>query len=174
MAKKEVKGLVKLVVPAKQANPAPPIGPALGAAGVNIAEFCKQFNDKTADKEPGMPIPCIITVYTDRSFEFIMKLPPVSYYIKKALKLKIGSHKPGRDFVGTISQAQIKEIAEAKNELLKIPYEQRVVDRIRLKYSVDDELAILRQRDTKPDEFIAYNDFVERIKAEEKEAVSGK
>ena len=114
MAKKEVKGLVKLVVPAKQANPAPPIGPALGAAGVNIAEFCKQFNDKTADKEPGMPIPCIITVYTDRSFEFIMKLPPVSYYIKKALKLKIGSHKPGRDFVGTLSLAQLKEIAEAK------------------------------------------------------------
>ena len=86
----------------------------MGAAGVNIAEFCKQFNDKTADKTPGMPIPCIITVYTDRSFEFIMKLPPVSYYIKNALKLKIGSHKPGRDFVGTISKAQIKEIAEAK------------------------------------------------------------
>ena len=104
-AKKEVKGVVKLVVPAKQANPAPPIGPALGA---------KQFNDKTADKEPGMPIPCIITVYTDRSFEFIMKLPPVSYYIKKALKLKIGSHKPGRDFVGTITKAQIREIAENK------------------------------------------------------------
>ena len=104
-AKKEVKGIVKLVVPAKQANPAPPIGPALGAAGVNIAEFCKQFNDKT---------PCIITVYTDRSFEFIMKLPPVSYYIKKALKLKIGSHKPGRDFVGTITKAQIREIAENK------------------------------------------------------------
>ena len=89
MAKKEVKGLVKLVVPAKQANPAPPIGPALGAAGVNIAEFCKQFNDKTSDKEPGMPIPCIITVYTDRSFEFVMKLPPVSYYIKKALKARL-------------------------------------------------------------------------------------
>ena len=107
MAKKEVKGLVKLVVPAKQANPAPPVGPILGANGVNIAEFCKQFNDRTSDKEPGMPIPCIITVYTDRSFEFIMKLPPVSYYIKKALKLKIGSHKPGRE-------AQLKEIATAK------------------------------------------------------------
>ena len=97
MAKKEVKGIVKLVVPAKQANPAPPIGPALGAAGVNIAEFCKQFNDKTADKKPGMPIPCIITVYTDRSFEFIMKLPPVSYFIKEALKgndVKEGDKKP--------------------------------------------------------------------------------
>lgn len=114
MAKKEIKGLVKLVVPAKQANPAPPIGPALGAAGVNIAEFCKQFNDATSDKEPGMPIPCIITVYTDRSFEFIMKLPPVSYFIKKALKLKIGSKKPGREFVGTLSKDQIIKIAEDK------------------------------------------------------------
>lgn len=114
MAKKEVKGLIKLVVPAKQANPAPPIGPALGAAGVNIAEFCKQFNDKTADKQPGMPIPCIITVYTDRSFEFVMKLPPVSYFIKEALKLKKGSKKPGREFVGTLSKADIKKIAEDK------------------------------------------------------------
>ena len=114
MAKKELKGIVKLVVPAKQANPAPPIGPALGAAGVNIAEFCKQFNDQTADKKPGMPIPCIITVYTDRSFEFIMKLPPVSYFIKDALKLKSGSHKPGREFVGTITRDQVKQIAESK------------------------------------------------------------
>lgn len=115
MAKaKEVKGLVKLVVPARQANPAPPIGPALGANGVNIAEFCKQFNDATADKEPGMPIPCIITVYTDRTFEFIMKLPPVSYFIKKALKLKTGSKKPGREFVGTLSDAEIRKIAEDK------------------------------------------------------------
>ena len=114
MAKKELKGIVKLVVPAKQANPAPPIGPALGAAGVNIAEFCKQFNDQTADKEPGMPIPCIITVYTDRSFEFIMKLPPVSYYVMKALGIKKASHKPGREFVGTISKAKIEEIAKNK------------------------------------------------------------
>ena len=114
MAKKELKGIVKLVVPAKQANPAPPIGPALGAAGVNIAEFFKQIYEKTADTEPGMQIPFIITVYTDRSFEFIMKLPPVSYYIKKALKLKIGSHKPGREVVGTISKAQIEEIAKNK------------------------------------------------------------
>ena len=114
MAKKEVKSLVKLVVPAKQANPAPPIGPALGSAGVNIAEFCKQFNDATSDKEPGMPIPCIITVYTDRSFEFIMKLPPVSFFIKKALKLKQRSKKPGREFVGTITAEQIQKIAEEK------------------------------------------------------------
>lgn len=114
MAKKEVKGLVKVVVPAKQANPAPPLGPALGAAGVNIAEFCKQFNDATADKEPGQPTPCVITVYTDRSFEFIMKLPPVSYYIKKELNLKLGSKKPGREFVGTISKDAIRKIAEQK------------------------------------------------------------
>jgi len=114
MAKKEVKGLVKLVVPAKQANPAPPIGPALGAAGVNIAEFCKQFNDATADKEPGMPIPCVITVFTDRSFEFIMKLPPVSYYIKKSLKLKSGSKKPGTDIVAKISMDEVRKIAEQK------------------------------------------------------------
>ena len=114
MAKKEVKGYVKLVVPAKQANPSPPIGPALGAAGVNIAEFCKQFNDATKDKEAGMPIPCVITVYTDRSFEFIMKLPPVSFYIKKALNLKSGSKKPGRDFAGTLTEAQVRKIAEDK------------------------------------------------------------
>jgi len=114
MAKKEIKGLVKLVVPAKQANPAPPIGPALGAAGVNIAEFCKQFNDATADKEPGMPIPCIITVYTDRSFEFIMKLPPVSYFIKKALKLKSGAKKPGTEVVGKLTMDEVRKIAEGK------------------------------------------------------------
>ncbi|MDR1027124.1 MAG: 50S ribosomal protein L11 [Rickettsiales bacterium] len=114
MAKKEVKGMVKLVVPAKQANPAPPIGPALGANGVNIAEFCKQFNDRTADKEPGMPIPCIITVYTDRSFDFIMKLPPVSYFIKKALNLKTGSKKPGMEFVGSIGRADLEKIAAQK------------------------------------------------------------
>ncbi|MCL2538428.1 MAG: 50S ribosomal protein L11 [Alphaproteobacteria bacterium] len=114
MAKKEVKGYVKLVVPAKQANPSPPIGPALGAAGVNIAEFCKQFNDATASKEPGTPTPCVITVYTDRSFEFIMKLPPVSYYLKKAVNAKIGSKKPGRDFIGNLTSDQIRKIAEDK------------------------------------------------------------
>ena len=114
MAKKEVKGLVKVVVPAKKATPQPPLGPALGAAGVNIAEFCKQFNDATADKEAGQPTPCIITVYTDRSFEFIMKLPPVSYLIKNALKLKSGSKAPGRDTVATIKMDEVRKIAEAK------------------------------------------------------------
>ena len=112
--KKEVKGLVKLVIPAKQANPAPPVGPALGANGVNIAEFCKQFNDATAKMEPGMPVPVIITVFTDRSFDFIMKLPPVSYYIKKALNLKIGAKKPGREVAGTLTMDQVRKIAEAK------------------------------------------------------------
>jgi len=114
MAKKEVKGFVKLVVPAKQANPSPPIGPILGSNGVNIAEFCKQFNDASKDMEAGQPTPVIITVYTDRSFEFIMKLPPVSYYIKKELKLKSGSKKPGRDFVGPLSMNAVRKIAEAK------------------------------------------------------------
>lgn len=114
MAKKEYKGTVKLVAPAKQATPQPPIGPILGAAGVNIAEFCKQFNDATKDFEAGTPIPAIITVYTDRTFDFILKLPPVSFYIKKALGLKLGSKKPGRDFVGTLKMADIRKIAEAK------------------------------------------------------------
>ncbi|MDR0803981.1 MAG: 50S ribosomal protein L11 [Rickettsiales bacterium] len=115
MAKvKEVKSLVKLVVPAKQANPSPPIGPILGSNGVNIAEFCKQFNDASKDLEAGQPTPVVITVYTDRSFEFIMKLPPVSYFIKKELGLKSGSKKPGRDFAGTISMAAVRKIAEAK------------------------------------------------------------
>lgn len=112
--KKEVKGLVKLVVPARKASPTPPIGPALGANGVNIAEFVKQFNDATADKEAGMPIPCIITVYTDRSFEFIMKLPPVSYFLKNALKAKSGAKKPGRETIGTLSMDEIRKIAAAK------------------------------------------------------------
>ncbi|MDR0319278.1 MAG: 50S ribosomal protein L11 [Rickettsiales bacterium] len=111
---KEIKGYVKLTVPAGAANPAPPIGPALGAKGVNIAEFCKQFNDATKDKEKMMPIPVIITVYTDRSFEFIMKLPPVSFLIKKAINLKSGSKKPGADIVASITKEQIKKVAEQK------------------------------------------------------------
>lgn len=114
MAKKEIKGLVKLVAPAKQATPQPPIGPILGANGVNIMEFCKAFNDATKDMEAGMPIPCVITVYTDRSFDFIMKLPPVSYFIKKALGLKSGSKKAGRDFVGTLTMDQVRAIATEK------------------------------------------------------------
>ena len=113
MAKK-VQGYVKLVVAAGKANPSPPIGPALGQAGVNIMEFCKGFNAQTQGMEPGMPIPVVITVYVDRSFTFIMKTPPVSYFIKKAAKLESGSKAPGRDKVGAVTKAQVREIAEQK------------------------------------------------------------
>lgn len=114
MAKK-VQGYVKLVVPAGKANPSPPIGPALGQAGVNIMEFCKGFNAQTQGMEPGMPIPCVITVYVDRSFTFIMKTPPASYYIKKAAKIEKGSGTTGKDAnVGKVTKKQLREIAEAK------------------------------------------------------------
>jgi len=113
MAKK-VTGYVKLQVPAGAANPAPPIGPALGQRGLNIMEFCKAFNARTAQMEKGMPIPVVITAYQDRSFSFEMKLPPVSYYLKKASGIESGSKTAGRGFAGKISQAQIREIAERK------------------------------------------------------------
>jgi large subunit ribosomal protein L11 len=114
MAKK-VQGYIKLVVPAGKANPSPPIGPALGQAGVNIMEFCKGFNAQTQGMEPGMPIPCVITVYQDRSFTFIMKTPPASYYLQKAAKIEKGSGMAGKDAsVGKVTRKQIREIAEAK------------------------------------------------------------
>jgi large subunit ribosomal protein L11 len=113
MAKK-VQGYVKLVVPAGKANPSPPIGPALGQAGVNIMEFCKGFNAQTQGMEPGMPIPCVITVYVDRSFTFVMKTPPASYYIIKAAKVEKGSGTTGKDFIGKVTKKQVREIAEAK------------------------------------------------------------
>ncbi|MGL5116244.1 MAG: 50S ribosomal protein L11 [Beijerinckiaceae bacterium] len=113
MAKK-ITGYVKLQVPAGSANPAPPIGPALGQRGLNIMEFCKAFNAKTAQMEKGMPIPVVITAYQDRSFTFEMKLPPVSYWLKKAADIKAGSGTTGRGFVGKVSAAQIREIAEKK------------------------------------------------------------
>jgi len=113
MAKKIV-GFIKLQVPAGAANPSPPIGPALGQRGLNIMEFCKAFNAKTAQMEKGTPIPVIITAYQDRSFTFEMKQPPVSYFIMKAIGLKAGSKTPGRGFVGKITQAQIAEIAAKK------------------------------------------------------------
>ncbi len=112
MAKK-VTGLVKLQIPAGKANPAPPVGPALGQQGVNIMEFCKQFNAKTAQLGDTI-IPVIITVYQDRSFTFITKTPPVSILIKKALKLESGSKMPQKDKVGKINQDQIRKIAEVK------------------------------------------------------------
>ncbi len=114
MAKK-VQGYIKLVVPAGKANPSPPIGPALGQAGVNIMEFCKGFNAQTQKMEAGMPIPCVITVYQDRSFTFVMKTPPASYYLVKAAKLEKGSGTSGKtDTIGKITQKQLREIAEAK------------------------------------------------------------
>jgi large subunit ribosomal protein L11 len=113
MAKK-IEGYIKLQVPAGQANPSPPIGPALGQRGVNIPEFCKQFNAATQKLEPGSPIPTVITVYSDRSFTFEMRTPPASYLLKKAAKIGSGSKEPGRDAAGTVTQAQLREIAEIK------------------------------------------------------------
>lgn len=113
MAKK-VSGYIKLQIAAGAANPSPPVGPALGQHGVNIMEFCKAFNAKTADMEKGMPVPVVITVYDDRSFDFITKTPPASFYILKAAKLKKGSGEPNTKKVGKITLKQVKEIAEAK------------------------------------------------------------
>jgi large subunit ribosomal protein L11 len=113
MAKK-VTGFLKLQVPAGAANPAPPIGPALGQRGLNIMEFCKQFNAQTQKMEKGMPIPVTITIYQDRSFSFEMRTPPVSFFLKKAAKIETGAKTPGRDPVGSVSKAQVKEIATQK------------------------------------------------------------
>ena len=113
MAKK-VTGYIKLQVPAGKANPAPPIGPALGQHGVNIMEFCKAFNAKTANDDPDMKIPVVITVYADRSFTFETKTPPVADLLKKAAGIPKGSSKPNREKIGTITRDNIKEIAEKK------------------------------------------------------------
>jgi large subunit ribosomal protein L11 len=111
---KKVAGFLKLQVPAGAANPSPPIGPALGQRGLNIMAFCKDFNAKTSQLEKGSPIPVVITIYQDKSFTFEMRTPPVSYFIKKAAKLESGSKNPGRDKAGSITKAQVKEIAEKK------------------------------------------------------------
>jgi large subunit ribosomal protein L11 len=113
MAKK-ITGYVKLQVPAGSANPSPPIGPALGQRGLNIMEFCKAFNAQTQNMEKGAPIPVVITVYQDRSFTFEMKTPPVSFFLKKAANVQSGSKAPGRDKAGSVSKAQVREIAEKK------------------------------------------------------------
>ena len=113
MAKK-IDGYIKLQVPAGQANPSPPIGPALGQRGVNIPEFCKAFNAATQKIEPGSPIPTVITVYADRSFTFEMKTPPASYLLKKAARVGKGSKEPGREGAGRVTQDQLREIAEVK------------------------------------------------------------
>ena len=113
MAKK-ITGYLKLQVPAGSASPSPPIGPALGQRGLNIMEFCKAFNAKTQEMEKGAPIPCIITIYADKSFTFAMKQAPMSYFLKKAAKLKSGSKEPGKKVAGNVTSKQVREIAEAK------------------------------------------------------------
>jgi large subunit ribosomal protein L11 len=111
---KKIDGYIKLQVPAGSANPSPPIGPALGQRGVNIMEFCKQFNAATQDLEKAMPIPTIITVFADKSFTFVTKTPPASFLIKKAAGLKSGSKEPGKVSGGTIKRSQLAEIAQTK------------------------------------------------------------
>ncbi|MDD4555801.1 MAG: 50S ribosomal protein L11 [Alphaproteobacteria bacterium] len=113
-SKKKILGFIKLQIPAGKANPSPPVGPALGQKGLNIMEFCKAFNAETQKMEPGIPVPVIITAFEDKSFTFITKLPPVSYYIKKAAGLKSASKEPGKVIAGKITSAQVKEIAETK------------------------------------------------------------
>ena len=113
MAKK-ITGYVKLQVPAGSANPSPPIGPALGQRGLNIMEFCKAFNARTAQMEKGSPIPVVITAYQDRSFTFELKLPPVSFFLKKASGITSGSKTPGRGSAGRVTRDQVREIAEKK------------------------------------------------------------
>jgi large subunit ribosomal protein L11 len=113
MAKK-IAGQLKLQVKAASATPSPPIGPALGQRGINIMEFCKAFNAQTQEMEKGSPVPVVITYYQDKSFTFVMKTPPVSYFLKKAAKIESGSKLPGKTGAGRITQAQVREIAEAK------------------------------------------------------------
>ena len=112
-AKKEISGFIKLQIKGGQANPAPPVGPALGQRGVNIMEFCKAFNDKTKSLA-GKPVPVEITVYKDKKFDFKIKSPPASFYIKEAVKLKGGSKEPGRNIVASISKKQLEDIAKEK------------------------------------------------------------
>tara|TARA_Y100000817_G_scaffold228236_1_gene180932 strand:- start:75 stop:503 length:429 start_codon:yes stop_codon:yes gene_type:complete len=113
MAKKEIAGYVKLQINGGQANPAPPVGPALGQRGINIMEFCKAFNEKTKSYM-GKPVPVVITVYKDKKFDFIIKSPPASYFIKQAAKLQGGSKEPGRVIVGSITMKQAEQIAKEK------------------------------------------------------------
>ncbi len=113
MAKK-IEAYIKLQVPAQEANPSPPVGPALGQHGVNIMEFCKAFNAQTQGQEKGLPVPVVITVYSDRSFTFVMKTPPASILLKKAAGIKSGSGRPNTEKVGKVSREQLEEIARAK------------------------------------------------------------
>ena len=126
MAKK-ISGYVKLQIPGGAANPSPPVGPALGQAGLNIMEFCKLFNAKTQEMEAKAPIPVVITVYKDRSFDFVTKTPPASYYLKKAIKVKKGSGEPNKVKIGRIKVDQLREIAEAKKADLNSNDEEAAV-----------------------------------------------
>ena len=113
MAKKII-GFIKLQIPAGKANPSPPVGPALGQRGLNIMEFCKAFNAKTQSMEPGLPIPVVISAFSDKSFTFVLKTPPASILLKKAAKLQKGSAKPNADKVGKVTRAQLEDIAKLK------------------------------------------------------------
>ena len=115
MAKK-IAGTMKLQVPAGQANPSPPVGPALGQRGINIMEFCKAFNARTQDMEQGAPCPTIVTYYQDKSFAMEIKTPPASHFLKKAANLKSGANSPSREVVGSVTSAQLRQIAKAKME----------------------------------------------------------
>ena len=111
---KEISGFIKLQIKGGQANPAPPVGPALGQRGVNIMEFCKAFNAKTQEMEPGSPCPTIITYYADKSFSMDIKTPPASFFLKKMANLKSASKTPGKEVIGSVSSAQVRQIAESK------------------------------------------------------------
>ena len=111
---KEILEFIKLQIPAGGANPSPPVGPALGQRGLNIMDFCKAFNEKTKNLEKGAPIPVVITDYKDKTFNFVTKLPPVSYYLKKAAKIEKGNSTPGRTMEGKVTMADVKKIAKEK------------------------------------------------------------
>lgn len=111
---KQITGYIKLQIPAGKANPSPPVGPALGQRGVNIMEFCKAFNAATQNMEAGIPVPVVITVYADKSFTFITRTAPVSYFLKKAAKLAKGANAPGKEVKGKVTLSQVREIAEQK------------------------------------------------------------
>ena len=130
MAEKKVTNIIKLQIPAGKATPAPPVGPALGSSGVNIMQFVKEFNDKTAD-QPGMTIPVVITVYQDKSFTFITKVPPVADLLLKAAKIEKGSAKPNRDKVAKISAATAEEIAKTKMQDLNAASLEAAVSMVR-------------------------------------------
>lgn len=123
MAEKKEVGKIKLQIPAGQANPSPPVGPALGQKGLNIMDFCNKFNEETKGFEKGMPIPVVITAYVDRSFSFITKTPPVSFLILKKANLKKGSSTPGKEVIKKITFDQVKEISEVKQKDLCLPIE---------------------------------------------------